>query len=62
MFNNKLIVKVQNYMKTNGENYKSFSKYMHSDVHYYPAKFEIKIQVVYGEIKKGKLYYESKMD
>ena len=25
---------------------------MHCDVHYYPAKFEIKIQVVYGEIKK----------
>ena len=39
-------------MKTNGENYKSFSKYMHSDVHYYPAKFEIKVQLVYVEIKK----------
>ena len=25
---------------------------MHCDVHYYPAKFEIKIQLVYGEIKK----------
>jgi hypothetical protein len=29
---------------------------MHCDVHYYPAKFEIKIQLVYGE-KKDKLYY-----
>ena len=29
---------------------------MHCDVHYYPAKFEIKIQLVYGEIKKVKLY------
>ena len=25
---------------------------MHCDVHYYPAKFEIKIQLVYGETKK----------
>ena len=25
---------------------------MQYDVHYYPAKFEIKIQLVYGEIKK----------
>jgi hypothetical protein len=25
---------------------------MHCDVHYYPAKFEIKIQLVHGEIKK----------
>ena len=24
----------------------------HCDVHYYPAKIEIKIQLVYGEIKK----------
>ena len=30
---------------------------MHCDVHYYPAKFEIKIQLVYGETKKDKLYY-----
>ena len=30
---------------------------MHCDVHYYPAKFVIKIQLVYGEIKKDKLYY-----
>ena len=35
-------------MKTNGE----FFLNMHCDVHYYPAKFEIKIQLVYGEIKK----------
>ena len=25
---------------------------MHCDVHYYPTKFKIKIQLVYGEIKK----------
>ena len=25
---------------------------MHCDVHYYPAKFEIKLRLVYGEIKK----------
>ena len=25
---------------------------MHCNVHYYPAKFEIKIQLVYGETKK----------
>jgi len=25
---------------------------MHCDVHYYSAKFEIKIQLVYGETKK----------
>ena len=30
---------------------------MHCDVHYYPAKFVIKIQLVYGEIKKDKLYH-----
>jgi len=30
---------------------------MHYGVHYYLAKFEIKIQLVYGEIKKDKLYY-----
>ena len=29
---------------------------MHCDVHYYPAKFEIKIQLVYGEIKKQIVY------
>ena len=26
---------------------------MHCNVHYYPAKFEIKIQLVYGETKKN---------
>jgi len=31
---------------------------MHCDVHYYPAKFEIKIQLAYGE--KNKLYYRVK--
>jgi len=25
---------------------------MHCDVHYYPAKFEIKIKLLYGETKK----------
>ena len=30
---------------------------MHPDVHYHPAKFEVKIQLVYGETKKNKLYY-----
>ena len=30
---------------------------MHCDVHYYPAKFKIKIQLVYGETKKDKFYY-----
>ena len=36
---------------------KSYNKIfnMHCDVHYYPAKFEIKIQLAYGE--KNKLYY-----
>ena len=33
-----------------GKNYKFFLN-MHCDVHYYPAKFEIKIQIVYGETK-----------
>ena len=48
IFNNKLTIGVQNYMKTNGE----FFLNMHCDVHYYPAKFEIKIQLMYGETKK----------
>ena len=30
---------------------------MHRDVHYYLAKFEIKIQIVYGETKSDRLYY-----
>ena len=30
---------------------------MHYGVHYYLAKFEIKIQLVYGVTKKEKLYY-----
>ena len=25
---------------------------MHCDVHYYPTKFDIKIQLMYGETKK----------
>ena len=38
-------------MKLMEKNYKKNSN-MHCDVHYYPAKFEIKIQLVYGETKK----------
>ena len=30
---------------------------MNCDVNYYPAKFEIKIQLVYEKTKKDKLYY-----
>ena len=33
---------------------------MHYDVHYYLAKFEIKIQLVYGEIKKINYIYRIK--
>ena len=32
---------------------------MHCDVYYYPTKFEIKIQLVYGETKKT-FYYRVK--
>ena len=32
------------------KNIKNFN--MHCDVYYYPAKFEIKIQLVHGETKK----------
>ena len=45
------MVKFQNYMKTTGENCKTFLN-MHCDVHYNPVKFEIKIQLVYGKTKK----------
>ena len=51
IFNIKLIVGVQNYMKNNGKIIKLFLN-MNCYVHYYPAKFEIKIQLVYGETKK----------
>ena len=37
--------------------YKTFN--MHCNVHYYPAKFEIKIQLCMEE-KKDKLYYRIK--
>ena len=50
IFNIKLIVGVQNYMKNNGKIIKLFLN-MNYYVHYYPAKFEIKIQLVYGETK-----------
>ena len=43
-------------METNGGIIKLFLN-MHCDVHYYPAKFKIKIQLVYGETEKDKLYY-----
>ena len=46
---------VQSYMKTNRKNYYYLN--IHCDVHYYLAKFEIKIQLVYGVTKKEKLYY-----
>ena len=57
IFNNKLIIRVQNYMKNNDEKIIKNCFKMHYGVHYYLAKFEIKIQLVYGEIKKDKLYY-----
>ena len=50
IFNNKLIIRIQNYRKYY-ENYNKFFN-MHCDVHYYPAKFEIKIQLVYEGTKK----------
>ena len=34
---------------------------MHCDIHYYPTKFEIKIQLVYGETKK-QIVYRDKID
>ena len=34
------------------KNYKNFLKKMHCDVHYYPAKFETKIQLVYRATKR----------
>jgi len=38
-------------MKNNdGKHYNFFN--MHCDVHYYSAKFDIKIQLVFGETKK----------
>ena len=54
IFNNRLIIGVQNYIKNNGKNY-IFLKNMHCDVHYRPTKFEFKIQLMYGE--KNKLCY-----
>ena len=40
------------------KNYNNFFN-MHCDVHYYSAKFEIKIHL-YMKKKKGKLYYRVK--
>ena len=51
IFNKKLIIGVQLYKKTNGKNIKKILN-IYYDVHCYLAKFEIKIQLVYGEIKK----------
>ena len=45
---------VQNYVKNYDD---KIIANIFCDVHYYPTKFEIKIQLVYGEIKKDKLYY-----
>ena len=42
-------------MKPVGKNY-NFCSNMHYDVHYYPAKFKNKIQLVHGE-KNNKFYY-----
>ena len=52
IFNNKLIIRVQNYMKNNDKKIITNFFNMHCDVHYYPAKFEIKIQLIYRETKK----------
>ena len=51
IFNNKLVVRVQNYMKTNGKNYNIFLN-IPCDVHSYLAKCEIKVQLVYGDKKR----------
>ena len=37
-------------MKNNDEKIIIFN--MHCDVHYYPTRFEIRVELVYGEIKK----------
>ena len=47
IFNKKLIIIVQNYMKHNVEKIITSFFNMHPDFHYHPAKFEIKIQLVY---------------
>ena len=39
-------------MKNNDEKIIIIFNNMQYDVHYYPAKFKIKIQLVYGETKK----------
>ena len=44
---------VQNYVKNYDD---KIIANIFCDVHYYPTKFEIKIQLVYGETK-NKLYY-----
>ena len=41
---------VQNYVKNYDD---KIIANIFCDVHYYPTKFEIKIQLVYGEIKKS---------
>ena len=50
--NNKLISRVQNYMKNNDDKFITTFFNMHRDVDYYSTKFEIKIQLVYGETKR----------
>ena len=56
IFNKKLIIGVQNYIKTHVKNYIFFLN-INCNVYYYSVKFEINIQLVYGVIKKEKLYY-----
>jgi hypothetical protein len=41
-----VIFGIQNYIKTNDEKFIKYF-YIDYDVHYYPAKFQIKIQLVY---------------
>ena len=47
-------------MKNNNEQLITNCFNMHCDVHYHSVKFKIKIQLVYGEIKKIVLW--DKMD
>jgi len=43
-------------MKNNDKRIITIFFNIHYDVHYYSAKFEIKIQLMYGETKKDKVY------
>jgi len=48
-------------MKNNDKRIITIFFNMHYDVHYYSAKFEIKIQLMYGETKKTNCIW-GKMD